>query len=861
MKIYISIPESNIPTVMQIPSLDFNLEMSSATSPEALKLAWQWAIEALVDSKKVESSFLKELIDRNIGDLKDSNMNENVSLGNLEELVESDGLKSLSKVNSSSVVRVSENCSEKIKVDQRSENEFFGSIQQLKDNVDKTCVKPVLSLMGKPGLSQEIQSNHLHNLIDNRLNHHGDVPSSNISPRAEVHSANLHGLNQCKNDSICIVNDSSLSYGFKDKQSLEELQNGDKRPIQCILNQTYLIGKDELSEKNQPGHLQDLDDVNKLKKISNCSDKVPSSSILHFDDVSSPNIPPHTEVHSADLHGLDQCKKDSVCIVNDSTSSHGFKGKQSLEKLQNGDKKHTQRPLSRTSFLRKHGLLEKQQPCHLHDLDNVSSLKEISSCSDKTQPSSILHCDDVPSPNIPSQSGAHSADLHGFNQCKKDSVCTVNDSNLSHGFKGKSSLGEQQNRNKKNAHPSLIPVIPSGREDDEESIKQQGEHENEKTVHNSLKEAIEAFVKDKLVTSQIPDGDDETHQQMCIKCSKSDQLLVCCGDCCPIAIHESCLGSPPSFDEDTREFYCPFCSYIKAAKAYDNAKKKVYRCKEYLSSFMTGLDKVPSMKPVQSVSQKRSSSSDGDIEKHYHIEERIKRNKGNAMKETEGHNTTGEHAMKEMEGRNMAGEHAMKETEGHNMTGEHTMKETEGHNTTGEHAMNRSKPLNQEKKDELIILKDNNSSKCNGIAKSSDEVSHYIQVTKESHENIEGSNASEQHLFDENATRMNESKDQMPSSSVQIPTAKVEKEPEIYRELPEELMKEPLNFQYLYSRRKRLVWTLEEEEILKVAVRKLSNGKIRYPWLEILNYGRDVFHKSRKPTDLKDKWRNMQRKM
>lgn len=59
MKIYISIPESNIPTVMQIPSLDFNLEMSSATSPEALKLAWQWAIEALVDSKKVESSFLK----------------------------------------------------------------------------------------------------------------------------------------------------------------------------------------------------------------------------------------------------------------------------------------------------------------------------------------------------------------------------------------------------------------------------------------------------------------------------------------------------------------------------------------------------------------------------------------------------------------------------------------------------------------------------------------------------------------------------------------------------------------------------------------------------------------------------------
>ncbi|KMZ65368.1 hypothetical protein ZOSMA_324G00220 [Zostera marina] len=701
--------------------------MSSATSPELLKLVWRWAIEALADSKKMRTSFLKELIEQNLGGLEDSNVRENVSLRNLEELVESDGLKSSSKVDSSLIFRILENYNEKIKVDPQSEDVISRSIQQLKDSVDKTCVKSVSSLMGiLHGLSQEIQLNHLLNLIDNRLNHRGDVPSSNISPRAEVHSANLHGLNQCKNNSACIVNDSTLSYGFKDKQSLGELQNGDKKHIQCKLNQTSLIRKHGLSEKNQPGHLHDLDDVNRLKKISSCSDKVASSTILH--DVSSPNIPPRAEVHSAHLHDLNQCRKDSVCIVYDSNSSHIFTGKESL--------------------------------------------------------------------------------------------------------------GEQQNGNKKNTHPSLIPIISSGYEDNEESIKKQGEHENEKIIHNSLKEeATEAFFKDKLVTSQIPN--DDTQQQMCIKCSTSDHLLVCCGDCCPIAIHESCFGPPLSFDEDTREFYCPFCSYIKAAKAYRNAKKKVYRCKEYLSSFMTVLNEVPSMKPVHSVSQKRSSSSDGDIEDHYHIQERMKRNKANAMKET-------------------------------------------GHNTTREHAMNSSKILDQKEKDESVILKDINASTCNGIAKSGDGVSHDIQVTKERHEAIERSNASKQHLFEKNATRMNESKDQMPPSSaincfdffkeskdqmpsssaidqeVQIPTQ--DNNSEIYRKLRKKPMKRHAIFQYPYCRRSRLAWTEEEEEILKVAVEKLSNGKIKYPWVEILHYGRDVFHKTH-PIDLKDKWRNMQKKM
>ena len=32
------------------------------------------------------------------------------------------------------------------------------------------------------------------------------------------------------------------------------------------------------------------------------------------------------------------------------------------------------------------------------------------------------------------------------------------------------------------------------------------------------------------------------------------------------------------------------------------------------------------------------------------------------------------------------------------------------------------------------------------------------------------------------------------------------------------------------------------------------------PWIQILEYGRNVFHKARLPSDLRVKWRNMKKK-
>ncbi|GAA0183872.1 hypothetical protein LIER_42477 [Lithospermum erythrorhizon] len=60
------------------------------------------------------------------------------------------------------------------------------------------------------------------------------------------------------------------------------------------------------------------------------------------------------------------------------------------------------------------------------------------------------------------------------------------------------------------------------------------------------------------------------------------------------------------------------------------------------------------------------------------------------------------------------------------------------------------------------------------------------------------------------------------------------------------------------GRRRRLLWTEEEEEMLKKGVAEYASEDDKsMPWRQILEFGRDTFHRSRMPGDLKDKWRNM----
>ncbi|KAL2483459.1 DNA helicase [Forsythia ovata] len=60
------------------------------------------------------------------------------------------------------------------------------------------------------------------------------------------------------------------------------------------------------------------------------------------------------------------------------------------------------------------------------------------------------------------------------------------------------------------------------------------------------------------------------------------------------------------------------------------------------------------------------------------------------------------------------------------------------------------------------------------------------------------------------------------------------------------------------DRRKKLLWTEEEEEMLREGVEKFSaQANKNIPWRKVLEFGRHVFHGTRTPADLKDKWRNI----
>ncbi|KAE8075475.1 hypothetical protein FH972_014190 [Carpinus fangiana] len=92
------------------------------------------------------------------------------------------------------------------------------------------------------------------------------------------------------------------------------------------------------------------------------------------------------------------------------------------------------------------------------------------------------------------------------------------------------------------------------------------------------------------------------------------------------------------------------------------------------------------------------------------------------------------------------------------------------------------------------------------------------------------------------------------SKNKKISASKKAKQP---RESPKQFTKTTLP----NARRKRLFWTLEEEDMLKEGVHRFSaSAKKNLPWRRILDFGRHVFHATRTPIDLKDKWKNMMAK-
>ncbi|GMH20135.1 hypothetical protein Nepgr_021976 [Nepenthes gracilis] len=80
---------------------------------------------------------------------------------------------------------------------------------------------------------------------------------------------------------------------------------------------------------------------------------------------------------------------------------------------------------------------------------------------------------------------------------------------------------------------------------------------------------------------------DWTEKNLCMKCNKGGEVLICAASGCPLVIHERCLGFSSSFDY-RGDFKCPFCAYSQAISDYVDAKRKASLTRKQLSLFIAG---------------------------------------------------------------------------------------------------------------------------------------------------------------------------------------------------------------------------------------------------------------------------------
>lgn len=122
----------------------------------------------------------------------------------------------------------------------------------------------------------------------------------------------------------------------------------------------------------------------------------------------------------------------------------------------------------------------------------------------------------------------------------------------------------------------------------------------------------ESFLSSQCMLSQGSLADDWSELNLCVKCSKGENVIVCCSNSCPVAIHENCLVSVASFDKDGK-FYCPFCAYSQAVSEYQKAKKKASAARNSLAKFIfAGAEKVTEKEPSRSYGTSKMNSKQVD---------------------------------------------------------------------------------------------------------------------------------------------------------------------------------------------------------------------------------------------------------
>ncbi|XP_010532944.1 PREDICTED: uncharacterized protein LOC104808828 isoform X2 [Tarenaya hassleriana] len=357
----------------------------------------------------------------------------------------------------------------------------------------------------------------------------------------------------------------------------------------------------------------------------------------------------------------------------------------------------------------------------------------------------------------------------------------------------------------------------------------------------------------------------------CIVCDGEDnKVLLCHETVCPVSIHRRCLPDEPNFDE-LGNFYCPYCWYKRLVVKSLRLQEKVMEAEKCLKA------------RENSVGVDMAVTMDRNDEPGYAIKVNISLDRMKSLNPCENRREDGEldHGCVELQ-KNQQNETVAAETHDQEVSDNEDRAQgqdsdvvegrkrrrkssdpygNQSHREEEENA-EREPGADPGKDDEVMNEQDNGFGK-DGEAKPDIEPSISSPVSTNADNESDTSNQEFALVMRPKVNVREQPTEARPSSSKKplFESKKLSRGNKRYQEkrateyhVPKQ-RKDDTNYG---RKRKPLYWTPEEEETLRVAVDKVSRAANRnMPWRKVLEFGRDKFQEGRIPSDLKEKWKKM----
>ncbi|KAK7388655.1 hypothetical protein VNO78_23477 [Psophocarpus tetragonolobus] len=371
-----------------------------------------------------------------------------------------------------------------------------------------------------------------------------------------------------------------------------------------------------------------------------------------------------------------------------------------------------------------------------------------------------------------------------------------------------------------------------------------------------------------------PEAKDIFEKNICICCeekgSEEQEALVCSERGCPVSVHASCLGSDPQFD-DSGKFFCPYCWFKRAVRTCRCLGDKALTARQAMARFLDMDDARANSGPAR-VS---SGGARVNVIDREEIEEDTRVGADSGVGDGACMNQVQDREEIEEDARVNADFSGGAARVNPNWDREGIVEEARvrAHDSGGGARGNPGGDREEIVEDTRVGV-----DYGGGGAARVEPGQDCEEIVEESETDKSGENKDEGKVYvssssvsetidseSEAVIKKNNNKRKDEKKMVGL-TRKLRDNKHYNTRRKAANEEEVTSFRYLRqqpqrmkltAKRRRLLWTAEEEKVLKEGVSKFSTENQNIPWRKILEFGCRVFDKTRTPVDLKDKWKNI----